>query len=345
MASNLSLVNVVAFDGTGNAVIQPLKNWKATYREKQAILEIKCDGYVKVYDLRTQVIAVGVGESIKKVALGKTLGRVALTGLLHGRHMASADLRWGGVDRDEYQEVFMMFDDTTTITMEMDGDEFEDLLKLLPDAAKEDEAQDRAEKLMDKVKAMVADGERVLGELTLKHDRLMAEDAELAGKVEAGESFDERHQARERRNLIARQLQELATEHKAVTYDFAVIQATKALKAKNDAVLSASAKPTTKDSLPKPMAAPAALTASYASNVSTSTATHAKPGMKEKSKTSFMGKVAKLIVWLLGACAGFILTVFLGLLFGSGKMWFTLLITVPLGGWLGLKMLAALMRR
>lgn len=47
----------------------------------------------------------------------------------------------------------------------------------------------------------------------------------------------------------------------------------------------------------------------------------------------------------MGACAGFLLTVFLGLLFGGGSMWFTLLVTLPLGGWLALKMLAALLRR
>ena len=64
-----------------------------------------------------------------------------------------------------------------------------------------------------------------------------------------------------------------------------------------------------------------------------------------KSKTSFMGKVVKLVVWLLGAGAGFIFTVFLGLLIGSGSVWFSLIVTMPLGGWIALKMLAALMRR
>jgi hypothetical protein len=55
--------------------------------------------------------------------------------------------------------------------------------------------------------------------------------------------------------------------------------------------------------------------------------------------------VVKLVVWLLGAGAGFIFTVFLGLLMGSGSVWFSLLVTMPLGGWMALKMLAALMRR
>ncbi len=332
MASALNLINVVAFDGAGNAVIQPLKKWKATYREKQASIDLKCDGYTKIYDLRTQVIAVGLGESTKKVALGKTLGRVALTGLLHGRHAASADLRWGGINRDESQEVFLMLDDTTTVTMEMDGDEFEVLAGLVPDTAKEEDAQERAQKLMDKIKAMVADGERVLTELTVKHDQLQAEDAALAGQVDAGQSFDERHTARERREQITRQLAELATEQRAVSYDFAVIRATKELKAKNDGVaMSATSSPP-----PKPLPA--------ASVVQNPQVRHTVQ-QPTKNTTSFMGKVVKLIVWLLGASAGFIFTVFLGLLFGSGKIWFTLLITLPLGGWLALKMLAALMRR
>lgn len=333
MASDIRLLNMVAFDEAGKAVIQPLKRWKVNLHQRTANLEVKCDGYTKVYDLRTQVIAVGVGESTKKVAIGKTLGRVALTGLLHGRHAAGADLRWGGIDRDESQEVVLMLDDTTTVTMEMDGDEFEALAKVLPDTAKEDDAQERAEKLMDRIKAMVADGERVLTELTEKHARLQAEDATLVGKVDSGQSFDERHAARERRGQIARQLTELATEQRAVTYDFAVIRATKELKAKNDGAASSPVPTAIPATQPKPLAAPVSSTPSAPTRTAT------------KSKTSFMGKVVKLVVWLLGAGAGFIFTVFLGLLIGSGSVWFSLIVTMPLGGWIALKMLAALMRR
>lgn len=333
MASDIRLVNMVAFDATGGAVIQPLKRWKVSVNERSASLEVKCDGYIKVYDLRTQVIAVGVGESTKKVAFGKTLGRVALTGLLHGRHAAGADLRWGGIDRDESQEVFLMLDDTTTVTMDMDGDEFEEFAKVLPDAAKEEDAQERAEKLMVRIKAMVADGERVLTELTEKHTRLMAEDAALVGQVDSGKSFDERHAARERRGQIGRQLTELATEQRAVTYDFAVIRATKELKAKNDTAPSSPVPTAIPATQPKPLAAPVSSALSAPARTAT------------KSKTSLMGKVVKLVVWLLGAGAGFIFTVFLGLLIGSGSVWFSLIVTMPLGGWIALKMLAALMRR
>ena len=333
MASDIRLLNMVAFDEAGKAVIQPLKRWKLDFNERRASLEVKCDGYTKVYDLRTQVIAVGVGESTKKVAIGKTLGRVALTGLLHGRHAAGADLRWGGIDRDESQEVFLMLDDTTTVIMEMDGDQFEELAKVLPDAAKEDDAQERAERLIDRIKAMVADGERVLTELTEKHTRLQAEDAALVGQVDSGQSFDERHAARERRVQIARQLTELATEQRAVTYDFAVIRATKELKAKNDAAPSSPAPTAIPATQPKPLAAPVSSVPSAPARTVT------------KSKTSFMGKVVKLVVWLLGAGVGFIFTVFLGLLIGSGSVWFSLIVTMPLGGWIALKMLAALMRR
>ena len=333
MPSDIRLVNVVAFDATGGAVIQPLKRWKVNLNERSASLEVKCDGYAKVYDLRTQVIAVGVGESTKKVAIGKTLGRVALTGLLHGRHAAGADLRWGGIDRDESQEVFLMLDDTTTVTMQMDGDNFEEFVNVLPDAAIEDDAQERAQKLMDRVKAMVADGERVLTELTEKHTRLQSEDAALAGQIDSAQSFDERHAARERRGQIARQFAELVTVQLAVSYDFAVIRATKELRTKNDSAPLSPAPAAMLANQPKPMAA----LVSSTSSTPTRTAT--------KSKTSFMGKIVKLVVWLLGAGAGFIFTVFLGLLIGSGSVWFSLLVTMPLGGWIALKMLAALMRR
>lgn len=331
MASDIKLVNVVAFDSGGNAVVQVLKKWKVDFNARRATIEIKTDGYAKTYDLRTQVVAAGIGESSKTVSIGKTLGRVALTGLLHGRHAAGADLRWGGLDRDRSQEVFLMLDDTTTVTMEMDSDEFESLTKVLPDAAKEDDAQARVGRLMDKVKAMVADGERVLTELSDKQTRLLAEDAALAGEVDAGQSFDERHAARERRGQLARQLSELAIEQRAVTYDFAVIRASKALRAQADSKTSVPATaPVAQIKQPKVFASPAP-------NLPVQTTA--------KKKTSFMGGVTKLVVWLMGACAGFMVTVFLGLLFGGGSMWMTLIVTAPVGGWLALKMLAALMRR
>lgn len=331
MARDIRLVNVVAFDAAGNAVIQVRKKWNVDFNERRASLELKADGYSKIYDLRTQVVALGIGESNKKVAIGKPLGRVALTGLLHGRHAASADLRWGGIDRDESKEVFLMLDDTSTVMMEMDGEELSRLVKLLPDAAKHDDAQERAEKLMERIKAMVADGERVLTELAEKHHRLNTEDAALVGQIDAGQSFDERHTARERRGQIAKQLAELAIEQRAVTYDFAVMRASQVLKTKNDsAALPTAMSPVT---LQKPLP------------VATSPAKSASTHTAKTNKTSFMGKVVKLVVWVMGACAGFLLTVFFGLLFGGGNMWFTLFVTLPLGGWLALKMLAALLRR
>lgn len=101
MARDIRLVSVVAFDDLGQAVIQTLKKWKVDFNARRATVEVKTNGYTKTYDLRTQVIAVGIGESSNKISIGKTLGRVVLTSLLHGRHAAGADLRWGGIDRDQ----------------------------------------------------------------------------------------------------------------------------------------------------------------------------------------------------------------------------------------------------
>ena len=58
MADSLRLVNIVAFDTEGRAVIQPLKQWKLNYRERQASVEVQCGAYRRNYDLRTEVVAV-----------------------------------------------------------------------------------------------------------------------------------------------------------------------------------------------------------------------------------------------------------------------------------------------
>lgn len=346
MASDLKLYNVVAFDAAGQAVMAPLAQWKVSYQARQASLEIKCDTYVKKYDLRTQVVMAGTGDSQKKVSIGKTLGRVALTGLLHGRHAASADLRWGGVDRDEYHEFVMVLDDTTRVTMEMDNAEVKELWELLPDAAKEDAASERAEKMMLRINAMVADGERVLTELQAKRSSLDTEFQAQHLKIEAAASFDERHEARERCAAITQQLTELSTVQRAVQYDFAVIKHTEALKLAN----AAPSKPVAVAAKPLQMAAamttsvPAPMSVSFATVPSTKAQT-APVRTATKNKTSLLEKVVKLVVWLLGAAAGFIFTAILGMFIGSGNAWFLLFVNMPLGGWLALKMLAALMRR
>ena len=49
MADDLQLVNIVAFDTEGRAVIQPLKQWKLSYRERQASIEVQCGAYRRNY--------------------------------------------------------------------------------------------------------------------------------------------------------------------------------------------------------------------------------------------------------------------------------------------------------
>lgn len=346
MASDLKLLNVVAFDAAGRAVIASFKNWKLSYQARQASLEIKYETYSKTYDLRTQVLLAATGDSEKKVSIGKTLGRVALTGLLHGRHAASADLRWGGVDRDEYHTLVMVLDDTTRVSMQMSNDEVKELWELLPDAAKEDAADERTEKMMLRIKAMVADGERVLDELQAKRSGLEAEFKDQHLKIEGAASFDERHDARQRCAAITQQLNELSTVQRAVHYDFAVLKHVEVLKLAN----AAPSKPGVVAAKPMQMAAAVATSAPAPMTAPSATmppvkAQAAPERPATKNKTSLMGKVVKLLVWLLGAAAGFIFTAIVGLFIGTGGAWFLLFVFVPLGGWLALKMLAALMRR
>ena len=57
-----------------------------------------------------------------------------------------------------------------------------------------------------------------------------------------------------------------------------------------------------------------------------------------------MATLVRIVVWILGAGAGGIFNIFLGLLLGF-KALFLLPVTLIGGGWLGLRMLDALLRR
>lgn len=327
MPSEFQLVNVVAFDDHGDPVLEPLNKWKVSYNRRAATVEIKARGYVRQYDLRSDVAACGVGDSHEKVALGKTLGRVALTGLFHGRYAAGADLRWGGVSRNEIHEFFLMFDDTTTLSMELDGDEYDEFSEQLPERARADDAQQRMERLLERIQAMVADGPRVLTELNGQRIAIQAEIEQQKPLIDGGATFDARHGARTRSEELTRSLNDVNVVRQAVLYDLAASGAVKLPATRNSPAIAAispvdvrspSAKPT------KRVEAPAAPT---------------------KRKCSFLGKVVKLVVALVGAGAGVVAAAFVVALLGPQWSWLAIPVCVILGAWLAVNMLNALMRR
>ena len=336
MADSLQLVNIVAFDAEGRAVIQPLKQWKLNYRERQASIEVQCGSYRRSYDLRTEVMAVASGESNRKVSVGKTLGRIALTGLLHGRHAASADLRWGGLDRDESQEIYLVMRDTSVVALEMDADDLDGLLDVLPEDAKRDDAQERWDRLMKRIQAMVEDGPRVLEELAAERSTLESERARIQPQADGGKTFDERNTARERAKEIGAKLSELAVVQRAVLYDLSMKGETQRLKSINDAadagrvIAKAAAATPAVSSTPMPQAV--------------DDNTPVQPEPRRPKRSGFMATLVRIVVWILGAGAGGIFNIFLGLLFGP-KALFLLPVTLIGGGWLGLRMLDALLRR
>ena len=336
MADSLRLVNIVAFDTEGRAVIQPLKQWKLNYRERQASVEVQCGAYRRNYDLRTEVVAVASGESNRKVSLGKTLGRVALTGLLHGRHAASADLRWGGLDRDESQEIYLVMRDTSVIALEIDGDDLDDLLEVLPEDAKRDDAQERWDRLMKRIQAMVEDGPRVLDELEAERRALESEQAQIQPQADGGKTFDERNAARERAKEIGAKLSELAVVQRAVLYDLSMKGETQRLKSVNSAADTGRAIAKTPSPAPAVSSTPMPQASDNEAPV--------RPEPLRPKRGGFTATLVRIAVWILGAGAGGIFNIFLGLLLGF-KALFLLPVTLIGGGWLGLRMLDALLRR
>jgi hypothetical protein len=369
MASDIQLLYVVAFDASGAPVIHPLDEWKVVHNERQASIEVSYGSYRKTYDLRVKVIAIGLGEAKKKVALGKTLGRLALTGLIHGRHAASADLRWGGVDRDEYQNVFLVMDDLTTVQWEMHNPEFLELEKLLPKAAKVETAAGDVKKLRARINAMVEDGDRVLDELEASRLSLESQRDEVQAKVESAASFDERHAAREQSEALTQQLAELTTTQRAVLFQLAKKSkqdvtvspaiAAPAIAAPSIATLVPQIAPS-REQTPSALAAKAPEFRSESLAVEASappslgrTAPMAEAASKpnpylqplpERASMTMGERLAKWAFVLIGGFGGLMLSIpFVLFLMPYGVL--LMPVGFGVGCWMGPKMLAALMRR
>lgn len=92
--------------------------------------------------------------------------------------------------------------DTSVIALEIDGDDLDDLLEVLPEDAKRDDAQERWDRLMKRIQAMVEDGPRVLDELEAERRALESEQAQIQPQADGGKTFDERNAARERAKEI-----------------------------------------------------------------------------------------------------------------------------------------------
>ncbi|MDI3380394.1 hypothetical protein ACFPPF_09835 [Xenophilus aerolatus] len=343
MASDLQLLRVVAFNAEGQPVLVPLERWKLQYSERRATLALKCSGYSRTYDLRTELASVAPMDSRKKVSLGKTLGRVALTGLVHGRHGAAADLRWGGLDRDEVVTLMLFFRDTTTVQIDLESDEVQALLEMVPESVASEEAYEAATAVVRRINAMVEDGPRVVGELDAKTSKLADELAALRPKVESGESFDERQAARERWGTIERELAELQSTRVAVVY-------TLAFQGKDGG--TAHAKP----SVPLPAAGAgqgggAAAATSVAPLATVAPAPVSRPAApiqpaaaRPSVRRSGPGMVVKTLVFVLGAFVGCVAALMSMVFFGP---WGLILspVTIIGAGWLAVKMLKNLMSR
>ena len=333
MSSNLKLLRIVAFDSVGKPVLVPLQKWKLSYSQRRANLEMKCAGYARIYDLRTELVSVAPMDSRQKASLGKTLGRVALTGLVHGRQGAAADLRWGGLDRDEVTTLALIFEDTTTVSIDMESDEVEELLKIISETAASKEAYEVARSLVFRINAMVDDGPRVLQELDAKNIQLNEESIGLRTTIEGGDSFDERQAARQRCSAVERELTDLRTTRQAVLYTLAF---------KGTDVRAA----TMPSAEMKSPALPATIDATSAAEDVKPVKRGVAPAPRTARNNNSGGasKLVKVLVFVFGAFVG-CLAALLSMLFLGPLGVFLLPVTVIGSGWLAVKMFNSWMRR
>jgi uncharacterized protein YecT (DUF1311 family) len=223
MIKNLRAVNVVAFDRKGQPIITHPSNWIATLHGNTIVLKYKSN--VLTYDLSRDCLYLGIANQDESTDIGKTLGRVALTGLAgslikKGSFLGAAllDLSVRGTDKRSICTVWLLLKDRTSLAFECIPEDFEKLKKLAPSSATSREGARKADQLIDLVERMVVDGERVLVEIEQETAQLEQALKKAKTDSETGAAFEIRNSARQEIDRLHSALDQQTELRRAVEF-------------------------------------------------------------------------------------------------------------------------------
>lgn len=209
----IGVQRVVAFDSRGMPLKVPLSKWKVDFNETSESIDLRYKSTRLRYRLRGDLEAVTKAGESSELALGKTLGRLALTGLAgsllsQGKGMGAAlmDLSVRGAERRKLAELLLVFADTTTVSVVVSGEDLDQLRSMLPGWFFSEKAWARMEKFARLVERMALDGERVLTELQGRVSELKDEIEKCKKAVDQGETFAVRDAAREKVSDLASEI-------------------------------------------------------------------------------------------------------------------------------------------
>lgn len=218
---NFKATKVVAVDPAGVAITKRADQWTAKYNEKKNTLVLSCAGHRRRYDLTTGVRFLAIVDQKDEVDLGRTLGRMALTGIatngfVHGKGVPGAvmDLAMRGVATNAWLRCEMVLTDLSVVSFEARPEELKAAPALVRAAS--DVARERLEALNDLFRRVLADGERVLPELDANIAEQRKKAARLAQEAETGAGFAERDNARQKLDEVNAELADKETVREAM---------------------------------------------------------------------------------------------------------------------------------
>src|ERR1700691_106875 len=180
-----------------------------------------------VVNLRT-VVAAEIGEEKEVAAIGKTLGRMALSGVgsaLFSKGRAGGvgagllDLSIRGMETKSVISGFVAFKDSSILKFSLPGKVFQQILQVIPEHSFSRDAIIEARQHIELIGRMKKDGRRVLDELLQEITMLSRQVVDLRTKAEEGTIFLVRDQARQDADNIAMQLDSQKTLFKVLLFE------------------------------------------------------------------------------------------------------------------------------
>lgn len=205
---NLNAFKVVAFTKTDPdvAITCNPADWKPTLDFSTMTLHLRNKKESRTYNLATDALCAYPISGRKESDIGKTAGRMLLTGIATGALSkgkggggALMDLALRGSEKRVIAGVCIVMHDTTAVTFESTVDEFTSIVGKLHKAVPNLGDESDHTKIIKTIDSLAADGERVLIELDESISSASQRYLDAQENAETGASFAERNN---QRNLI-----------------------------------------------------------------------------------------------------------------------------------------------
>lgn len=223
---NLKATKVVATDQHGRPVNKPARKWAVKLNKKKGLLTLTCGSHKRQYSLATDLLYLAVAEEKSEIALGKTLGRMALTGLAtngfaNGKGLAGGimDFAVRGAEQNVSWRCELVLADLSVVSFEATPAELQGQPTLLSYAS--DAARERLQGLNDLLRRLKLDGERVLPEIDAALVAIKEKIDQLRAVEASGVDFAARDEARSELRRLESELQDREAVKGALIYEFA----------------------------------------------------------------------------------------------------------------------------